>query len=115
MLISETHLTTKNVFYIKNYFFYDTKHPNNKAHGGSGILIRRGIKHYMYSTISKTYLQATNIVIEEWSGNCVFSAVYCPSRFTKNKEHFSEFLKSLGLEVLQEVTTTLSTLNGALD
>ncbi len=71
MLISETHLTTKNCCYIKNYVVYDTKHPNNKGHGGSGILIRRGIKHHMHSTISKTYMQATSIVIEEWSGNCV--------------------------------------------
>ena len=90
MLISETHLTTKNFFFIKDYFFYDTKHPNNKAHGGSGILIRRGIKHHMHSTIRKTYLQATSIVIEEWTGNCVVSAVYCSPRFANN-EQFSEF------------------------
>ena len=96
MLISETHLTTKNFFFIKDYFFYDTKHPNNKAHGGSGILIRRGIKHHMHSTIRKTYLQATSIVIEEWTGNCVVSAVYCPPRFTISNEQFSEFFKSLG-------------------
>jgi len=100
MLISETHLTTKNFFFIKNYFFYDTKHPNNKAHGGTGILIRRGIKHYMHSTFSKTFLQATSIVIEEWSGNCVFTAVYCPPKFAINKEQFSEFFKSLGSKFL---------------
>ena len=85
---------------IKYFTLNDTKHPNNKAHGGSGILIRKGIKHYVHSTISKTYLQATNIVIEEWSGNCAFSAVYCPPRFAINKEHFSEFFKSLGSKFL---------------
>lgn len=100
MLISETHLTNKHFFHIKNYFFYDTKHPDNKAHGGSGILIRRGIKHYPHSTISETYIQTTNVTVEETYGKCVFLAVYCPPRYIIDKEHFTAFFTTLGPKFL---------------
>src|SRR5687768_9204723 len=97
MLISETHLTIKHFFCVKNYFFYDAKFSGVKAHGGSGILIRRGIKHYLHSTVSKSYIQATNVTVCEWYGNCVFSAVYCPPNNTKiDKDQFAEFFSSLG-------------------
>lgn len=100
MLISETHLTTKNFFYIKNYWFYDTKHPENKARGGTGVLIRRGIKHYLHSNVSEKYLQATNITVEEWYGKCVFSAIYCPPRYVIDEEHFTAFFTTLGTKFL---------------
>lgn len=101
MMISETHLTIKHFFYVKNYIFYDAKFPGDKAHGGSGILIRRGIKHYLHSTISKSNIQATNVTVCEWNSNCVFSAVYCPPNNAKiDKEQFAEFFSSLGPKFL---------------
>jgi len=45
MLLSETHLTNKYNFQIRGYVFYGTDHPDGKAHGGTGILIRNRIKH----------------------------------------------------------------------
>jgi len=40
MLLVETHLTSKYNFQISGYTFYPTDHPDGKAHGGTGFLIR---------------------------------------------------------------------------
>jgi len=42
---------------------YGTNHPDGKAHGGTGILIRCRIKHYYHYKFAKNYLQATSINI----------------------------------------------------
>lgn len=46
MLISETHLTNKYNFKIKGYLFYGTNHPDGKAYGGTGILVRSSTRHH---------------------------------------------------------------------
>ena len=53
MLISETHLTEKNCFKINGFLFYDTKHPDGKARGGTGILIKNRIKYYANKVFCK--------------------------------------------------------------
>ena len=40
-LISETHFTEKSHFYIPQYKFYHAMHPDETAHGGSAILIKK--------------------------------------------------------------------------
>lgn len=96
MLVSETHFTNKNFFNIRNYTTYITKHPDGKAHGGTAILIRSKIKHYEYQKFQTEHIQATSIVLEEWSGKCILSAVYCPPRHAIKEEQFSNFFKTLG-------------------
>lgn len=78
MLISETHLTTKNNFKMHGFKIYDTKHPEDKPRGGTAILIKNRIKHYQLDSISKSNLQATSIAIKEWNGNLNISSIYCP-------------------------------------
>ena len=46
MLISETHFIDKNYLKIHGYNIYHTQHPNGKAHGVTGIIIKSSIKHY---------------------------------------------------------------------
>lgn len=97
MLLSETHLTNKYNFNIKGYIFYGTNHPDGKAHGGTGILIRSRLKHHCHIETGKNYLQATSIKIHLDNGNqLTLAAVYCPPRFTLSEDQFMEFFNSLG-------------------
>jgi len=56
MLLAETHLTNKYNFQIRGYMFYNTNHPEGKAHEGTGILIKNRIKHHFYNTFATNYL-----------------------------------------------------------
>lgn len=96
LLLSETHLTSKNNFCIPNFIFYNTNHPDDKAHGGTGILIRNRLKHYALEEFSKDYLQATSICLKCWDGDIVISSVYCPPRYNISDSNFIEFFKTLG-------------------
>lgn len=96
MLISETHLTDKYNFKICGYNFYDTKHPERKGHGGTGILIRQRIRHYVLQSHCSLSLQATSICIQLKDGNLITSSVYCPPNHQLTGEELSRFFDSLG-------------------
>lgn len=96
MLISETHFTTKTFFKIKDYHMYDTKHPDGKAHGGTAILVKQNIKHFVHPKYKHDHIQATSIVIEEWAGTCVFSAIYCPPKHAIKQQQFTNYFQTLG-------------------
>lgn len=100
MLISETHFTEKNHFSIPGHKFYHTMHPDGKAHGGSAILIKNNIRHYPINNYCTEKLQSTNIVIEDWSGPIIISAVYSPPKHTIKQEDYEDFFKSLGLRFI---------------
>lgn len=96
MLLSETHLTNKHNFQIPGFKFYSTNHPDGKAHGGTGILIRSRLKHYPQNTFENNYLQSTSISIQARNGPITLAAVYCPPRFTLTEDNFMEYFKTLG-------------------
>lgn len=96
MLLSETHLTNKYNFQIPGYRFYSTNHPDGKAHGGTGILIRARIKHHPHSTYAKPYLQSTSISVQSGNGLITLAAVYCPPRFSITEDIFMEYFNTLG-------------------
>lgn len=100
MLISETHFTNKTFFKINGYSVYDTQHPDGKAHGGTAVLIKKRIKHYEHSKYDKEHIQATNICLEEWSGKCIISAVYCPPKHAIKKQQFIDYFSRLGNKFL---------------
>lgn len=77
MLLSETHLTDKHNFHIPGYLFYATNHPDGKAHGGTGILIRSRIKHHLYNRTEMDYLQSTSISIKSSSGRSLLPTSFC--------------------------------------
>jgi hypothetical protein len=78
MLISETHFTNRSFFRLTDYKIYDSKHPDGTAHGGTAVIIRSSIKHHEVDKVSQIYMQATSVVVEDWSGAITFSAIYCP-------------------------------------
>lgn len=96
LLISETHFTDRSYLKIPNYTLYFTNHPDNTAHGGSAILVRDTIKHYELPVFKEDYLQASNIVIEDWLGPITVSAIYCPPRHVITHVQFRRFFDTLG-------------------
>jgi len=96
MLISETHFTTRSYFKITNFAIYDTQHPDGTAHGGTAILIKNGIKHYLHGHYNLEHLQATSITVEDWVGPLTIAAIYCPPKHTTKAEQFRHFYTSLG-------------------
>lgn len=100
MLVSETHLTDRYNFSIPNYKFYGTNHPDGKAHGGTGILIRKRIRHDILEGFSEQFMQATTIRLTNSHGMITISAIYCPPRFSISSDIFDGFFQSLGRKFL---------------
>lgn len=96
MLLSKTHLTNKYKFKINGYIFYGTNHPDGKAHGGTGVLIRNRIKHTFRNDFATNYLQATSLNIQLGNGQITLAAVYRPPRFTISENQFFDFFNTLG-------------------
>lgn len=96
VLISETHFTNRNYLRIKNYTIYDTTHPSGNAHGGSAVIIKNSIKHHASNQYRTDHIQATNVVVEDWQGHLIVSAIYCPPRHAIKKEQFDAFFSTLG-------------------
>ena len=76
LLISQTHFTSKSFFKIQNYNLYHTAHPDDEAHGGSTILVKGSIRHHQENSFRSNEIQATNIIVEDASGQLLISAVY---------------------------------------
>lgn len=81
---------------MAKYRFYQTMHPDGTAHRGSAILIRNNIKHHEIKSYQTNELETTNIVVEDWSGLIIVSAIYSPPKRTIRKEEYKNFFKSLG-------------------
>jgi hypothetical protein len=96
LLITETHFTNKNYFKIKGYNFYNTQHPNGTARGGTAILIKQSIKHNEMPGYKTHEIQATSVQIQDWLGDFVISAVYCPPRHRITAQLFSDYFTTLG-------------------
>lgn len=96
ILISETHFTKKSFIKFHNYKIYHTTHPDGTAHGGTAIIIRNNIKHYQTTQYQKPHIQATNVVVEDWTGPITFSSIYCPPKHSIQQTDFKTFFDTLG-------------------
>ena len=96
LLVTETHFTKKSFFNIPNFTTYHTTHPDDKAHGGSAIIIKNKIKHYQETHYRTEEIQATNIMVEDCGGNIMISSVYSPPKHNIKKEMYKQFFKTLG-------------------
>jgi hypothetical protein len=100
ILISETHFTSRSYFKIPNYTVYDTRYPDGTTHGGTAILIKNGLKHYLHGHYTADYLQATSITVEEWVGPLPIAPVYCPPKHVIKADQFRQFYSTLGRRFL---------------
>jgi exonuclease III len=64
MLISKTHFISKSHFSIAGYNICLANHPDNKAHGGTAILIKSKIAYAVQPCYAKLELQATIIQVQ---------------------------------------------------
>lgn len=96
MLISETHATDKTYVNFPNFDILYTNHPDNKAHGGTAIIIKKNMKYIELDAYKKENLQATTIALKDSIGQIVVSAVYCPPKYNNTKEQYLDYLKKLG-------------------
>lgn len=66
--MSETHFTAKSYINIPNFNAYHTTYPDGTAHGGTAILIRSKIRHFLTTPFGEEQLQATSVIVEDWIG-----------------------------------------------
>lgn len=96
LLISETHFNSNSVFRIPNFTCYHTPHPDNRARGGSAVIIKNNIDHFILESFSSPFIQATSISVKIANKNVTISAVYSPPKHSFEYTHFLEYLESLG-------------------
>ena len=95
-LISETHFSNKNFIKFKNYCTYWTTHPSERARGGSAVLIKQNIKHYLKDEIREQYIQATIVCIQHSGAELNIGAVYCPPGQTISRMQYLDIFNKLG-------------------
>jgi endonuclease/exonuclease/phosphatase (EEP) superfamily protein YafD len=93
--VSETHFTEHSYVNVPNYITYATNHPDGRAHAGSAIIVRKGIKHHELPKHETDHIQATNISIEDWDVNLTISVIYCPPRHKIKTEQYNAFINAL--------------------
>lgn len=96
LLVTETHLTSKNYIKIPYYDTYHTEHPDGTAHGGTAIIIQSSLKHYELPKYAENFLQATSIQVHKLPAPITISSVYCPPRHHIKKDIIKPFFESLG-------------------
>ena len=96
MLISETHFTSKSHFSIAGYNICLANHPDDKAHGGTAILIKSKIAYAEQLCYAKPELQATIIQVQGPHRNIKIASTYCPPRHNLKVTHFDSFFQTLG-------------------
>ena len=96
LLVSETHFTERSNMKIPNYNIYHTIHPDETAHGGTAIIIRRNLKHHVRAEYKQVNIQATSISLEDNIGETTVSAIYYPPKHNNNYEDYDRFFKTLG-------------------
>jgi exonuclease III len=83
-LITETHLTDKSFFKIRDYMTYRTDSPDNRSHGGAGT----SISHFLVPSHPTDFMQSTTIKVSRPGFDFSLSAVYCPPN-KRIKQHHS--------------------------
>lgn len=100
LLVSETHFTDKTFIRIPGYDIIHCNHPQNKAHGGSAIIIKSVIKYEEMESFCTTSIQATIVRVKCHNENIVLSAVYCPPRFSLKSWDFENLFAKMGPKFL---------------
>jgi endonuclease/exonuclease/phosphatase family metal-dependent hydrolase len=96
LLISETHFTSRSYITIPQYDIHCTNHPDEKAHGGSAVIIKHSIQHYERAKYELPNIQATSVTIADKTSELTVAAVYCPPRHNNKQEDFTKLFKTLG-------------------
>jgi len=82
LFVSEIHFTNKNYCHIPRFTLYDTVHLDDKAYGGTTLIIRSNIKHYEIGKFRREFLQATSIIVED-QNDCITISVTVETYYKK--------------------------------
>lgn len=100
LLVSESHLTEKMSFTINGYNVYATHHPDNTAHAGTAVIVKKQIKHQLLPEYRTSKIQATSIMLYDKQGSMTLTSIYCPPKKKKETEindtDFSAFFDTQG-------------------
>lgn len=95
-LISETHFTNQSFIQLKGYKIYHALHPNNKARGGSAVIIKENLHHYEENKCEDEEIQAVAVCVKTKRCPIIIAAIYCPPRHSIKYERYTSFLNQLG-------------------
>jgi exonuclease III len=84
LLVPKPHFTNRSYRTIPNYNIYYTNHSDERVHGGTAVIIRQNIKHYVKTEYRHENIQSTSIAIEDNTGETTVSAIYCLPNATTN-------------------------------
>ena len=96
LLISESHSTERTVIKIPYYTVYHANHPDGTAHGGSAIIIKSTLKHYVLQPYITNKIQSTILKLEVLSRPMTIAAIYSPPRHTISRDEYQEYFLTLG-------------------
>lgn len=94
LIISETHLTSRNNFKIYGYACYANNHPDDKSCGGTAILIKNRLRHYPLPNIQTRHIQSTAICVTEFQQELTIISIYCPPKYILKTTHFTTLFKN---------------------
>jgi len=94
-LISVTHLTSKSYIKVVGYNIIRADHPSGRAHGGTAILIKHGLKFQIMDSIRENAMQAATVKIKCMHADVSVTAIYLPPRFALKEADFKNFFKNL--------------------
>lgn len=95
-LISESHFTRETFTHIKGYKIYHALHPNNTASGGSAIIIKENIYHYLEHKCEEQSVQTVAVVVRTKLHDITIAAIYIPPKYALKTEQYKNILKVLG-------------------
>lgn len=96
LLVSESHATERTVIKIPYYTVYYANHPDGTAHGGSAIIIKSTLKHYVLQPYITNKIQSTTLKLEALSRPMTIAAIYSPPRHTISRDEYQEYFLTLG-------------------
>jgi exonuclease III len=96
LLVSETHFSYKNHYFIPGYDLCYTCHPDGTAHGGTAFVIKNTLEYYEGPKYAEAAIQATSVTVSGLFHKITIAAVYCPPRHNLQEEHFKTFFQTLG-------------------
>lgn len=95
-LVSETHFTKQSYIQFRGYKIYHALHPDNKAKGGSAVIVKENLQHHEETKYESNEIQAVAVQIKTKRFPITISSVYCPPRHNLKREHYKSLLDILG-------------------
>lgn len=95
-LVSETHFTKQSFVKFRGYMVYNSLHPDNSARGGSAVIIKDNISHYVQCKYEEQDIQAVAVSVKTKYCHVSIAAIYCPPRHMIRKERYLHLFELLG-------------------